>query len=109
MSPKAGFPDPGSRTDEALALMRKLWGPDPVDFQGRFYSVADAYFAPNRSSSPGRLSGSPATASRPCAGRPLRRCLASCQTTFPMIEQAKQTLARYLKKPVAHPTQSKSE
>lgn len=40
------FHNRGARTDEALDLMRTLWEPDPVNFEGQFYQVKDAYFAP---------------------------------------------------------------
>ena len=36
----------GRRTDEALALMEKLWTVDPVDFDGEFYRVEQGWFAP---------------------------------------------------------------
>lgn len=40
------FRDRGARTDEAMALMKVLWGPDPVSFDGRFTQVEDARFSP---------------------------------------------------------------
>ena len=94
---KQDFRTRGARTDEALALMRKLWGPDPVDFQGRFYSVADAYFAPKPVQQPGPpiwVAGN----SEPALRRAARYADAwhPVRPTFPMIEQAKQTLAQYL-------------
>lgn len=36
----------GKRTDEALALMEKLWTVDPVDFDGEFYRVEQGWFSP---------------------------------------------------------------
>jgi probable F420-dependent oxidoreductase len=36
----------GARTNEGLELMRALWGADPVTFEGRYYRVENAYFAP---------------------------------------------------------------
>ena len=88
---KQDFRTRGARTDEALALMRKLWGPDPVDFQGRFYSVADAYFAPKPVQQPGPpiwVAGN----SEPALRRAARYADAwhPVRPTFPMIEQAKQ-------------------
>lgn len=40
------FKNRGARTDDALALMRALWGPDPVSYQGRYYQVEGAHFSP---------------------------------------------------------------
>jgi probable F420-dependent oxidoreductase len=40
------FHNRGARTNEGLALMRSLWGKDPVTFKGDHYSVENAYFAP---------------------------------------------------------------
>ena len=40
------FHDRGARTDEALELMKVLWGPDPVSFQGRYTQVENACFSP---------------------------------------------------------------
>jgi len=33
-------------TDEAITLMKTLWGPTPVSFDGAFYQLRDAYFYP---------------------------------------------------------------
>ena len=43
----------GKRTDEALALIKRLWAEDPVSFQGEHYSVASAHFAPKPVQRPG--------------------------------------------------------
>jgi probable F420-dependent oxidoreductase len=40
------FRNRGRRTDEALALMQRLWSDDPVSFDGEFYSCTDASFKP---------------------------------------------------------------
>ncbi len=40
------FHNRGARTNEALALMRALWGDDPVTFQGDHYRVESAFFSP---------------------------------------------------------------
>lgn len=34
------FTDRGKRADEALAVIRAVWGPDPLSFEGEFYQVA---------------------------------------------------------------------
>ncbi|MGD9696236.1 MAG: TIGR03619 family F420-dependent LLM class oxidoreductase [Thermoleophilia bacterium] len=36
----------GARYAEHIAAMRALWGPDPVEFEGRFYSVPPSYYGP---------------------------------------------------------------
>ena len=36
----------GKRTDEALALMKRLWSDDPVSFEGQYYRVETAHFSP---------------------------------------------------------------
>jgi probable F420-dependent oxidoreductase len=36
----------GARTDDALALMQRLWSEDPVSHDGPFYPVRDAWFSP---------------------------------------------------------------
>ena len=87
----------GARTDEALALMRKLWGPDPVNFQGRFYNVADAYFGPKPVQQPGPpiwIAGN----SEPALRRAARYADAwhPVRPTFALIKQARETLAVYL-------------
>lgn len=40
------FHNRGARTDEAMNLMSALWRNDPVSFEGRYYNVDKAYFAP---------------------------------------------------------------
>ena len=40
------FGNRGARTDDALALMKKLWADDPVTYEGRFYACEGAAFAP---------------------------------------------------------------
>ncbi len=40
------FGNRGARTDEAMNLMQALWRDDPVSFEGRYYNVDNAYFAP---------------------------------------------------------------
>ena len=53
----------GSGMDEVVAAMRACWGPDPVEFEGRFYRIAPSEVNPSRSRS----------ASRCCSGPPPRR------------------------------------
>jgi probable F420-dependent oxidoreductase len=38
--------DGGRRADEFLAVVRKVWGPDPVAHEGRFYQMPSASVAP---------------------------------------------------------------
>jgi probable F420-dependent oxidoreductase len=40
------FHNRGARTDEALDLMKALWGDDPVSFRGRYHQVEEAFFSP---------------------------------------------------------------
>jgi len=40
------FRDRGARLDEYLRCLQALWGPDPVEFAGRFYSVPCSSFQP---------------------------------------------------------------
>jgi probable F420-dependent oxidoreductase len=40
------FQERGARTAEYLRLWQACWGPDPVTFQGRFFSFADMYVMP---------------------------------------------------------------
>ena len=40
------FRNRGKRTDEALALMSKLWTEEPVTFRGEFYACEEASFLP---------------------------------------------------------------
>ena len=40
------FANRGPRTDDALRLMHQLWTTDPVTYEGQFYQVRDAWFAP---------------------------------------------------------------
>src|SRR5579871_1978026 len=44
----AGMPKPerGPRTDEAITVLRRLWGEDHVTHQGRFYHLTDATICP---------------------------------------------------------------
>lgn len=46
------FRDRGARTDDALALMRKLWSDEPVSHEGRYYSVRDCSFLPKPAQRP---------------------------------------------------------
>lgn len=36
----------GARMNDALLLIKQLWGPDPVNYEGSFYQVSDACFGP---------------------------------------------------------------
>jgi probable F420-dependent oxidoreductase len=40
------FPERGARLDEYLRCLHALWGDDPVEFSGRFYSVPRSLFLP---------------------------------------------------------------
>jgi probable F420-dependent oxidoreductase len=40
------FRDRGARLDEYIQCLQALWGPDPVQFSGRFYSVPRSLFQP---------------------------------------------------------------
>jgi len=40
------FTERGARFDEYLACLEALWGDDPVEFSGRFYSVPPSLFQP---------------------------------------------------------------
>jgi probable F420-dependent oxidoreductase len=40
------FRERGARTTEYLRLWQACWAPDPVSFQGRFFSFADMYIKP---------------------------------------------------------------
>ena len=40
------FKERGARLDEYLRCLHALWGDDPVEFSGRFYSVARSVFLP---------------------------------------------------------------
>ena len=46
------FGNRGARTDEAMKLMKALWGADPVSFSGRYYQVENAHFAPKPAQRP---------------------------------------------------------
>jgi probable F420-dependent oxidoreductase len=35
----------GAKADEFLAVLKAIWGPDPVEFKGRFYRVPKAYIS----------------------------------------------------------------
>ena len=89
------FRNRGARTNEALELMRALWSPDPVSFEGEHYRVADAYFSPKPVQRPGPpiwvAGGSGAAIRRAArygdAWHPVR-------PTFEFLESARETLAR---------------
>ena len=40
------FEERGARTDEAIAILRELWGAEKPTFDGRFYRFKDAYCRP---------------------------------------------------------------
>ena len=40
------FRERGARLDEYIQCLQALWGPDPVEFSGRFYSVPRSLFQP---------------------------------------------------------------
>lgn len=46
------FHERGARTDEAIDLMKHLWSARTAAFQGRFYDVRNAAFAPKPAQSP---------------------------------------------------------
>ena len=37
--------DRGAKADEFLAVLKAIWGPDPVEFNGKFYRVPKAYIS----------------------------------------------------------------
>jgi alkanesulfonate monooxygenase SsuD/methylene tetrahydromethanopterin reductase-like flavin-dependent oxidoreductase (luciferase family) len=43
----ADFERRGAHTDEAIALMKKLWRQTPATFDGAFYQLHDAHFYPD--------------------------------------------------------------
>lgn len=59
----------GARTDEALAVLRALWNGAPVDFEGRFTTLAKAVPATAPRAKEGRTSGSAGRVTPRCAGR----------------------------------------
>jgi probable F420-dependent oxidoreductase len=38
--------DSGKRADEFLAVVKKVWSPDPVSYEGRFYTIPESSFEP---------------------------------------------------------------
>lgn len=46
------FRNRGARTNDGLELMKALWGEDPVTYRGRYYRVANAFFAPKLAQRP---------------------------------------------------------
>ncbi|WP_433158715.1 TIGR03619 family F420-dependent LLM class oxidoreductase [Kribbella sp. CA-247076] len=69
----AGVPEAqrGPRLGEHITAMRTVWGPDPVEHQGRFYRIAPSYAGPKPVSPDGvrLLAGSMAPAAIERAGR----------------------------------------
>jgi probable F420-dependent oxidoreductase len=64
------FGERGARTDEAIALLRALWGEASVSFRGRFWSLEEAAFFPKPVQRPGPpiwIGGSSAAAMRRAA------------------------------------------
>lgn len=46
------FENRGPRTNEALELMKRLWRDEPVSFEGQYYKVENARFAPKPKQQP---------------------------------------------------------
>ena len=42
----ASWEDRGKRTDEAIQVLKKIWTTDPVEFQGKFYRIAESFIGP---------------------------------------------------------------
>lgn len=91
------FHNRGARTDEALDLMKALWSDDPVSFEGRYYRVDNAHFAPKPLQQP-----SPpiwvAGASKAALKRAARVAQAwhPVRPTFEYLREARSDLNRYL-------------
>lgn len=91
------FRNRGARTNEALELMKVLWGDDPVTFEGEHYRVADARFSPKpvqRPSPPIWIAGSSKAALRRAAR--LGDAWHPVRPGFEDLEKAKAQLARYV-------------
>ncbi|MEE2803695.1 MAG: LLM class F420-dependent oxidoreductase [Pseudomonadota bacterium] len=91
------FHNRGARTNEALRLMKALWGPDPVTFDGRYYPLATAHFAPK----PVQEGGPPiwiAGASQAALKRTARYGDAwhPVRPSLEQVAQAREDLGRYL-------------
>jgi hypothetical protein len=91
------FHNRGARTDEALDLMKALWSDDPVNFEGRYYRVDNAYFSPK----PVQQPGPPiwvAGASKAALKRAARVAQAwhPVRPTFDYLREARTDLDRYL-------------
>ncbi len=91
------FRNRGARTDEAMDLMKVLWGDDPVSFEGRHYRVEHACFAPKPLQKPSPpiwvAGGSRAALKRAAriadAWHPVR-------PTFEYLQEARADLDRYV-------------
>jgi len=91
------FHNRGARTNEALRLMKALWGPDPVHFEGKHYPVDTAHFGPKPVQQPGPpiwiAGASPAALKRTArygdAWHPVKPSLEQ-------IAKAREDLGRYL-------------
>lgn len=91
------FRNRGARTDEAMDLMRALWSEDPVSFDGRYYRVEDAHFAPKpvqRPSPPIWVAGGSKAALKRAAR--IADAWHPVRPTFEYLNEARVDLDRYL-------------
>jgi probable F420-dependent oxidoreductase len=87
----------GARTDEALALIRRLWEDEPVTFKGKHYSVENAHFGPKPVQRPGPpiwVAGRSAPALRRTAR--FGDAFHPARPTFEYMQQARRDLDRFL-------------
>jgi probable F420-dependent oxidoreductase len=61
----------GAGFEEHILAMRAVWGPDPVNFEGRFYRIPEAHIGPKpvRSGGPRLMAGAGSPAATERAGR----------------------------------------
>jgi len=91
------FKNRGARTDEALELMKALWGPDPVSFAGKYYSVENACFGPKPVQQPAPpiwVAGSSQAALKRAAR--IAQAWHPVRPTFEQLVAARTDLNRYL-------------
>jgi probable F420-dependent oxidoreductase len=73
------FKSRGRRLDELIAALRACWGPDPVSFDGEFFSIPSAYVSPKPVQDRVRLIGAANS------GPALRRVAALCDGWNPVL------------------------
>ncbi len=91
------FHNRGARTDDALALMKKLWTEEPVTYQGKHYQVENAHFAPKpvqRPHPPIWVAGASDAALRRAAR--FADAYHPVRPTYAYLQECQQKLARYL-------------